>query len=62
MTPMLHRRLDALEQRAAITATRWRRVICRTEDEADAARASAKPGEGVIIRMIVTPGGGDGRT
>jgi hypothetical protein len=61
MTPMLHRRLDALEQRAAITATRWRRVICRTEAEADAARASAKPGEGLIVRMIVQPGADDGR-
>jgi len=62
MTPMLHRRLCELEQRAAVAAVRWRRVICRTDAQADAARASAKPGEGVIIRMIVTPGGGDGRT
>lgn len=61
MTPLLHRRLDALEQRAAITATRWRRMICRTEVEADAARASAKPGEGLIVRMVVTPGGEHGR-
>jgi len=56
MTTM-HRRLHDLERRTVIAATRWRRVICRTEAEADAARASAKPGEGVIIRMIVAPGG-----
>ena len=62
MTPTLHRRLDTLEQRAAIIATRWRRVICRTEAEADVARASAKPGEGVIIHMIIAPGGDHGRT
>lgn len=62
MTTTLHRRLHDLERRIVIAATRWRRVICRTEAEADTARAAAAPGEGVIIRMIVTPGADHGRT
>jgi hypothetical protein len=57
-----HRRLTALEQRAAISAVRWRRVVVRTEEEADAARADLLPGEGVIMRRLVRPETDNGRT
>lgn len=57
----IHRRLGALEQRAAIIATSWRRVVCTTEAEADTARARAMSGEGIMIRTIVRPGGDHGR-
>lgn len=60
MTRLLDGRLDALECRAAIVATCRLRVICTTE--ADAARAASKPGEGLLMRMIFSPGGADGRT
>jgi hypothetical protein len=61
MTPTLHRRLDDLERRAVIGAVTWRRVICATEAEANAARASVKPGEGLIVRRLVSEEVDDGR-
>lgn len=55
------RRIEKLEHRTAATTLQWRRVICYSEAEANAARATAKPGEGLIIRLIVKPSGDHGR-
>lgn len=60
MRMQAHRRLTALEQRAAISAVRWRRVVVRADEEADAARADLLPGEGVIVRRLVRPEADDG--
>ena len=60
MTTTMHRRLDRLSARVRPPARAIRRAICSTDDEVDAARASKAPGEFLIIRRIVTPGGEHG--
>jgi hypothetical protein len=64
-TERLRRRLDALQGAATGMPTKWHRLITPKDDmegeEYDAwlreARAHIPPGEGVIIRHIVTPEG-----
>ena len=61
MSRSFRRRLDALHHCTGVTALIWWRAICRTDAEADAARAAVQPGEGVIIRLLVAPGIDHGR-
>lgn len=57
MFASLRSRLRALEERAPKPTINWSRVICHSEQEAAAVRAACRPDEGVIIRLIVSPGG-----